>query len=89
MKFEHVRKITFNNLETLNTVLVYLSHENNTVLVQGVEVSGVQSDLHLSQEGVAAEATVMPDCYQQGAGEELRAADRVLKVGDEGDESTF
>lgn len=57
--------------------------------MRGVEVSGVQSDLHLSQEGVAAEATVMPDCYQQGAGEQLRAAGRVLEVGDEDDESTF
>lgn len=40
---------------------MYLCHESHTVLIWRVEVSAVQSNLHLSQEGVAAEATMMPD----------------------------
>lgn len=62
---------------------VYLWHESHCVLVCGVEVSAVQGDLHLSQEGVAAEATVVPYWYQHGAGEQLGVADRVLLVEDE------
>lgn len=63
--------------------LIYLRHESHVLLVRGVEVSAVQRDLHLSQEGVAAQASVMPDGYQHGAGEQLRAADGVLTVGED------
>lgn len=46
-----------------------------------VEVAGVQGDLHLPEEGVAAEAAVMPHRDQDGASEQLSAADGVLPVG--------
>lgn len=41
-------------------MFVYLWHESHRVLICSVEVSAVQGDLHLSQEGVAAEAAVVP-----------------------------
>lgn len=41
--------------------VAYLGHESHTVDVWGTEVSAVQRDLHLSQEGVATEATIMPN----------------------------
>lgn len=44
--------------------VAYLGHESHTVDVRGTEVSAVQWDLHLSQEGVAAEATMMPNWDQ-------------------------
>lgn len=64
-------------------MFVYLWHESHRVLICSVEVSAVQGDLHLSQEGVAAEAAVVPYRYQHGAGKQLRAADGVLLVEDE------
>ncbi len=67
----------------MDPVSVYLPHKSHAVHVCGVQVSAVQCDLNLSQEGIAAEATMMPHWYQQGAGEQLRAADGVLLEGDE------
>lgn len=60
--------------------MVYLGHESHAVLTGGAEVPADQRDLHLSQEGIAAEAAMMPDGDGQGACEQLRAADWVLLV---------
>lgn len=57
---------------------IYLCHERQTVQVCWIEVSAVQRDLHLSQEGVAAEATMMPHWDQDRATEQLGAVEGVL-----------
>lgn len=57
---------------------IYLCHECQTVQVCWIEVSAVQRNLHLSQEGVAAEATMMPHWDQDRATEQLGAVEGVL-----------
>lgn len=57
---------------------IHLCHERHTVQVCWIKVSAVQRNLHLSQEGVAAEATVVPHWDQDGAIEQLGAVDGVL-----------
>lgn len=67
--------------------LIYLRHERHLLLLSGVQVYAVQRDLHLSQESVSAEATMMPDWYLHGSSGQLCATDGVLSVEDERDKT--
>lgn len=67
---------------------MHLCHERHTVQVCWIKVLAVQRNLHLSQEGVAAKATVMPHWDQDRAIEQLGPVDGVLWDDDDDDGST-
>lgn len=57
----------------------YFSHERHTLLVLAVEVPAVQRHLYLSQEGITAQAVMVPDRELEGTSEHLGAADGELE----------
>ena len=56
----------------------YLSHEGNAFLLGRVQVPYVQGDHHFAQEGVSAQAAVVPDGDGQGLVRQLLATDDIL-----------
>lgn len=60
------------------TILAYFSHDRHTLLVACVEVPAVQRHLHLSKEGITAQAGMVPDGELEGTIEHLGATDGKL-----------
>lgn len=61
------------------TALQYLCVEGQALLCSGLEVPGVQRQLHLSQEGVVSEAVLVPHRQLQGPHDQLGLSDTVLQ----------
>ena len=59
-------------------VVTYLGHEDNAFLLGRVQVAHVKGDHHFAQEGVPAQAAVVPHGDGQGLVRQLLATDGVL-----------
>lgn len=66
-------------LVMMATTQAYFSHERHTLLVLAVKVPAVQRYLYLSQEGITAQAVMVPDRELEGTSEHLGATDGELE----------